>query len=564
MATWNRAAPWYYGADGELHQAVDSGDGWEYPLAPVGEDGREVQLLENDSPEQNAMVNERLTQLLGYNPNDRQVNEDGSRGVQIMGPNGYELGVITEDGQEMPLSLARQSGKQIISAMRDPKPDSGGLVPQLKDMFVDSGAINVLAAPFTAGLGGMVGNALGTSAAVGSGIVGAGKALLTGGNPILGGLMGYGGSMLGGGSGEPTVTATDGASPTPVSSYNVTDGSMDIDWGQGLDLGGYDTSFLTDPSYAGGYNFDTMPTYADYYGTGGGDIARLMGGQIDLSNSSEYLPYTLSASDGSGLKQFGTSTLKALLGSGGTSLLPALLAGGGSVLSGYMGSNAARDAAQIGADSSAAGIAEARRQYDQSRADTLPFLQTGTAANKRLGQLLGVDDQYTGADSGYLTRRFTSADMEADPVYQSGLKFGLDEGTKGINQRALAGGSYDSGATLKALTRFGNDYASTKANDSYNRFSNDQGNIFSRLTGTSGGGQTAAGQVTAAGNAMTGAVNNANDNAASARAAGIVGGNNAWGQALGGVANAAQSYQTQSTLDRILQDRENERRARGF
>ena len=62
-----------------------------------------------------------------------------------------------------------------------------------------------------------------------------------------------------------------------------------------------------------------------------------------------------------------------------------------------------------------------------------------------------------------LTRQFTEADLAADVPFQKGMQFGLDQGTKGINERAIANGGYDSGATLKALTRFGNDYGNQQA-----------------------------------------------------------------------------------------------------
>jgi hypothetical protein len=101
-------------------------------------------------------------------------------------------------------------------------------------------------------------------------------------------------------------------------------------------------------------------------------------------------------------------------------------------------------------------------------------------------------------------------------VYQSGLQFGLSEGEKGINRQAAATGSSLSGATLKALTRFGNDYGSTKANESFNRFNVNQDRTYNKLAGVSGAGSrprtrsaqaaqnfgtNQAGNITSAGNA---------------------------------------------------------------
>ena len=161
--------------------------------------------------------------------------------------------------------------------------------------------------------------------------------------------------------------------------------------------------------------------------------------------------------------------------------------------------DASRHAANTAADSAKHAGDETARQYDQNREDQAPFMQTGRAGNARLAYLLGLDPSQFGGDPagpqtgefGSLTRKFNANDLANDPVYNSGLKFGLDQGTGALNQRAIANGSYDSGATLKALTRFANDYGSTKANESYNRFNTDNTNTYNRLAGVSGAGQTA-------------------------------------------------------------------------
>lgn len=168
---------------------------------------------------------------------------------------------------------------------------------------------------------------------------------------------------------------------------------------------------------------------------------------------------------------------------------------------------------------------------------------------------------YTPNDASYgsLLKKFTADDLNADPVYQSGLQFGLDEGTGAINARAIAGGGYDSGATLKALTRFANDYGSTKAGDSYGRFMNDKNSVYGMLSGQQavGMGATAAdaNALNTATNATTNlAVGQSNNmiDAGNARAAGIVGGANAWGNAATGVGNAYNSYQNSEILKKLM------------
>jgi hypothetical protein len=159
---------------------------------------------------------------------------------------------------------------------------------------------------------------------------------------------------------------------------------------------------------------------------------------------------------------------------------------------------------------------------------------------------------YTGADSGSLLRNFSQSDLNADPVYQNGLQFGLDQGTGAINARATQMGNYDSGATLKALTRYANDYGSTKANEAYNRYNTNNNNIYNRLAGVSGTGQTATNQVDSAALNTGNNISNNITGAGNATAAGIVGGANAWGGAVQGGINAYGNYQNNQTLQQLL------------
>lgn len=270
----------------------------------------------------------------------------------------------------------------------------------------------------------------------------------------------------------------------------------------------------------------------------------------------------------------------------------------GTVAAGAMSSSAANSAANAQQDSAQASIAEQQREFNQTQANQAPFLQNGTAANKQLATLLGINsgDQYTNAYNDYLNnfrqtnpnvslawtplesdvrtymannpqkygdnstnpqfgsllKPFSSQDLANDPVYNSGLQFGLNQGTGAINQRALQSGGYDSGATLKALTQYANDYGSTKANDSYNRDNTDQSNVFNRLSGIAGTGQQAVNQVQTAGTNEANQVSNSLSDAGNARSAGIIGGANAWGGVSSGLNSTYQNYNSNQLLQQLL------------
>lgn len=159
----------------------------------------------------------------------------------------------------------------------------------------------------------------------------------------------------------------------------------------------------------------------------------------------------------------------------------------------------------------------------------------------------GVDS--TAGDYGSLLKEFTGADLQNEPGYQ----FGLSEGQKSLDRKAAAGGGYFSGAALKAAQRFGQDYAGTKFNEAFNRDTANKTNIYNRLQGVTGGGQTAANQAQSA-NSMyannVGGLTTANANAQGAAGISSAAG---WNDAISGALGGYQAYNAQNALQKLLQ-----------
>lgn len=128
---------------------------------------------------------------------------------------------------------------------------------------------------------------------------------------------------------------------------------------------------------------------------------------------------------------------------------------------------------------------------------------------------------------GSLSRNFTEQDFWDDPVTKLGFQFGLDEGTKGVNRMAAAGGSLDSGKTLKELTRYATDYTGTKGNEAFNRFNVNRDSQFNKLASLAGVGQTAASQAGSMGVATGQSIGNNLIGMGNARAASAIGNANA-------------------------------------
>ena len=178
------------------------------------------------------------------------------------------------------------------------------------------------------------------------------------------------------------------------------------------------------------------------------------------------------------------------------------------------------------------------------------------ADDARYAAAKAAQQQYQGqGEKGGLLRNFGMQDFQADPGYQ----FALDQGQRGIQGSAAAGGSLLSGATLKALTRFNQDTANNQFQNSFDRFNQNKTQNMNALFNLSGVGQQSAGAIGAynmnannqiAGNLMNLGAAKAGllQQAGNAQASGAIGGANALSQGIGGALNSLGSFQMMNSL----------------
>ena len=115
------------------------------------------------------------------------------------------------------------------------------------------------------------------------------------------------------------------------------------------------------------------------------------------------------------------------------------------------------------------------------------------------------------------------AKFQADPGYQ----FSFDQGQQAIDRSAAARGILNSGATAKALDRFGTGLADQE-----------YGNYFARLQSLAGVGQTATNSGNEAAQNYANNASNLAVNAGDARASGYINSANAFSNGLSGIGNA--------------------------
>lgn len=118
-----------------------------------------------------------------------------------------------------------------------------------------------------------------------------------------------------------------------------------------------------------------------------------------------------------------------------------------------------------------------------------PYLDSGSASNKRLSELLGTGGDPNATDYGQLSKPFSPGDLTQDPGYQ----FRLQQGTDALNRSLGAKGQLFSGSALKASQEFGQGLADQTYKDAYDRYVQDQNNLYSKYANQSSQGQAAAG-----------------------------------------------------------------------
>lgn len=179
----------------------------------------------------------------------------------------------------------------------------------------------------------------------------------------------------------------------------------------------------------------------------------------------------------------------------------------GDIVGALIGADASRKASNTQADSVRETNALQKQMFDLTREDQKPYREAGYGALEQIQNLLKNPNSIT-----------------SEPGYQ----FGMDQGTRALNSGAAARGMTYSGAAGKALTRYGQDYAGTKLDQSYNRLASLAG--LGQIGANGQNNQNFASQV---GNNLTGLAN--------AKAGASMYNARQWGNAANSLANWASS-----------------------
>lgn len=221
----------------------------------------------------------------------------------------------------------------------------------------------------------------------------------------------------------------------------------------------------------------------------------------------------------------------------------AVVGAGAGIYGSSQAARAQKSAANRAADSQAAML---ERQIEVQE----PFRQGSMAAQNRLMTLLGLQlPEGAGGvpglavdakspEFGKYARDFSMKDFQADPGYG----FRMSEGMKAIERSAAARGGLLSGATLKGVTRFGQDTASAEYLNAFNRYQTNRANQLNPLQSLMGAGQTSANTLSGAMGQAGQGMSNAMLAGGAARASGYTGMANAVTSGLSTGANLYMQY----------------------
>jgi hypothetical protein len=218
---------------------------------------------------------------------------------------------------------------------------------------------------------------------------------------------------------------------------------------------------------------------------------------------------------------------------------------GASIIGGGMAAQGGRDAANTQAAAADRAAALQKQMFDEQQRLSAPYREAGVTGQNRLMELMGLGGNTGAAGYGKYAQDFGMSDFVTDPGYA----FRLSEGQKAIDRSAAARGGTQSGAALRAATRYGQDMGSQEYGNAYNRYQTNRSNQLAPLGSLMTSGQNAAaGAGAAAGNyGVTGG--NTIMAGGAANAAGQLGVGNTINNALG---TAASSYQNQKNFNDYL------------
>lgn len=200
-------------------------------------------------------------------------------------------------------------------------------------------------------------------------------------------------------------------------------------------------------------------------------------------------------------------------------------------------------------------MAQQQSMFNTTESNESPYIQAGGQAQNQLNFLMGQGSQFnpdgtpvtnSAGSFGSLNKSFDMNDFKSlTPQYG----FNLQQGGQGtLNMDSNAQGA-ESGAALKDLQSYNQNFANNSFNSAFANYNTQQNNIFNRLSGIANLGSSAGSAGTTGAASFANSIGNTTSSIGASQAAGTVGAANA---ISGGLQSGAGAFYSQNALNQIL------------
>jgi hypothetical protein len=229
---------------------------------------------------------------------------------------------------------------------------------------------------------------------------------------------------------------------------------------------------------------------------------------------------------------------------------------GASLVGGLIGAGGSEEASAQQVAAERAALAQQQQMFNTEQQNEAPYMQTGSNAAGQLNYLLGEGGQtnpqtgqpITNSAGGYgsLNQQFNADTFKSmSPAYQ----FQQQQGAQGTLNVDSSGQGAESGAALKDLQSYNQNFANTSFNNAFNQYQTQQNNVFNRLSGLATLGSNAGSNSATGASQFSQAIGNTTSSIGASQAAGTVGAANALS---GGLQSGANAFYGQNALNQIL------------
>lgn len=227
---------------------------------------------------------------------------------------------------------------------------------------------------------------------------------------------------------------------------------------------------------------------------------------------------------------------------------------GAGLLSGVIGAGASEEASSQQVAMEREALAQQQQMFQTEQTNESPYIQAGSAAQGQLNYLLGngtpgslgTSASSSGGAYGSLNTPFNMGTFKSlSPQYG----FNLQQGGQGTLNVDSSGQGAESGAALKDLMSFNQNYANNSFNSAFGNYQTQQNNIFNRLNSIATLGSNAGSNAATGASTFAQGIGNTTSSIGASQAAGTVGAANA---ITGGLSSGANAFYGQNALNQIL------------